>query len=177
MNAAAIAPAGLWRRLAARLRRAAPHARASLAGSLGWAAINGLSVILGLTLLRDWQIADNIRSVAAIFFAGAALSFFPAAFLARFVVAGARFEMRFAAAYLSLGLVTILVTAAIYALQYRVYYSQWHEPFGTVTWGYQLVFTAASALYQFAVLGVRLFFPLSFLALFGFSYWIARMPR
>jgi hypothetical protein len=27
------------------------------------------------------------------------------------------------------------------------------------------------------VLGLRLFFPVGFLALFAFSYWVARMPR
>lgn len=169
--------AAILRRVATRLRRAVPTAGASLVGTLAWAAVNGLGAALVLLLARDWQTPANIREVAAIFVIGSAISFFPAAWLARFVVAGNRFEMRFAAAFLALGLVTMLATTAVYALQYRLYYAQWHEPFGTITWAFQFVFTGLSAAYQFAVLGLRLFFPVGFVALFAFSFWIARMPR
>jgi hypothetical protein len=69
------------------------------------------------------------------------------------------------------------MTAALYALQYRLYYSAWHAETFSVTWALQLVFTALAALYQFAVLGVRLFLPLGFAALFAVAIWFARRPR
>lgn len=146
-------------------------------GSAAWAALNGFGAALVLYLLRDWQSPGSIGEVTAVFATGSALSFIPAAWLARLLVGTDRIELRFAAAFLALALTTMLVTAAVYALQYRFYYAQWHEPFGTVTWAVQFVFTGLAAVYQFAVLGLRLFFPLGFLALFAFSYWIARMPR
>ena len=42
---------------------------------------------------------------------------------------------------------------------------------------FQFVFTTRGALIQFAVLGVRLFFPLGFVALFVASLWFARSTR
>jgi hypothetical protein len=177
LDAAAPLHDGLTRRLMTRARNAAPSAAASLIGTLAWAAANGLSATVGLFLLRDWQTPANVGEVAAIFVIGSAISFFPAVWLARFVVTCHRVEKRFAAAFLALGVVTMFATAAVYALQYRFYYAQWHESFGTITWVFQFVFTGLSAAYQFAVLGLRLFFPVGFLALFAFSYWVARMPR
>ncbi len=72
---------------------------------------------------------------------------------------------------------TIAVTAAFYAFQYRSYYSAWHAETLTITWMFQLVFTTLAALYQFAVLGIRLFFPFGFVALFAAAFWFARRRR
>ena len=49
------------------------------------------------------------------------------------------------------------MTAFLFAMDYRLFYSRWHAPFGTIVWAFQFVFTSASAVYQFAVLGMRLF--------------------
>ena len=79
---------------------------------------------------------------------------------------GNRPSVAFAAYFLGLSLATIGITAPLFAFDYRQYYSTWHEEAFTVTWMFQFVFTTAGALVQFAVLGVRLYFPLGFLALF-----------
>ncbi|CDX17454.1 hypothetical protein MPL3356_240031 [Mesorhizobium plurifarium] len=42
---------------------------------------------------------------------------------------------------------------------------------------HEFVFTLLTALYQFVVLGVRLYFPLGFAALVGVSIWFARRRR
>jgi hypothetical protein len=48
----------------------------------------------------------------------------------------------------------------MFSIIYRNFYAQWHgDPF-TRIWLFQLTFTSASALYQFAVLGLRLYLPL-----------------
>ena len=44
-------------------------------------------------------------------------------------------------------------------------------------WFLQFTHTIAAALYQFAVLGLRLFFPFGFVALFVASFWFARRVR
>ena len=76
--------------------------------------------------------------------------------------------------FLALSLSTLGTTALLFALDYRSYYASWHEEFGTITWAYQFVFTVAGAIVQFAVLGVRMFLPLGFAALFIVSLWFAR---
>ena len=50
-------------------------------------------------------------------------------------------------------------------MDYRLFYARWHAPFGTRTWVYQFTFTSASAVYQFIVMGIRLYLPLGFAAL------------
>ncbi|MGX7872558.1 hypothetical protein ACVDG5_006595 [Mesorhizobium sp. ORM6] len=47
----------------------------------------------------------------------------------------------------------------------------------SATWGFQLAFTMAVALYQLMVLGIRLYFPLGLIALFAASLWFARQRR
>ena len=46
-----------------------------------------------------------------------------------------------------------------------------------VTWTLQLVFTTLGALYQFAVLGLRLLLPFGLAALIAAGVWFARLPR
>jgi hypothetical protein len=62
-------------------------------------------------------------------------------------------------------------------MDYRSFYSRWHAPFGSVIWMFQFVFTGASAVYQFAVLGSRLFMPLGLLFLVATSLYLAKRMR
>lgn len=86
-------------------------------------------------------------------------------------------EAAFAAAFVSLAATTVAVTALLYALQYRSYYAEWHAEAFTLTWAFQFVFTGLVALYQFAVLGIRLYFPVGLTALFAAALWFARSSR
>ncbi|MDX8451691.1 hypothetical protein RFM98_02875 [Mesorhizobium sp. VK9D] len=45
------------------------------------------------------------------------------------------------------------------------------------TWAFEFAFTMLTALYQFVVLGVRLYFPPGFAALVAASIWFARQRR
>ena len=78
---------------------------------------------------------------------------------------------------MSLAVATVAVTAGFFALQYRDYYAEWHAEAFTRIWFLQFAHTLAAALYQFAVLGLRLFFPLGFVALLVASFWFARRAR
>ena len=86
-------------------------------------------------------------------------------------------KTRFAAAFLLLSCGTFGATALLFALQYRMFYAQWHAPFGTVIWAFQFVFTSASAVYQFTALGSRHYFPFGVALLVAASLWLARRNR
>jgi hypothetical protein len=159
-------------RLTTRVHRALPSAAVAVAGSCLWALAMAGSTYLEL-LRAGWQLPERIAWVVCIVAAGAAMAFAPAFTLAG-VLAGSRGRtVRLAAALLSFGGLTVCVTAALYALQYRSYYAAFHDPVFTVTWGVQQAFTTAGALYQFAVSGVRLYMPVGLAAMFVTGLWFA----
>lgn len=128
-------------------------------------------------LFDGWQTPTRVRFLALLFAAGGALAFPAALFFARLVSMGRNSETAFAAAFLSLLICTVAFTSGLFSLQYRLYYAEWHAPAFSVIWAFQFVFTVAGALVQFAVLGLRLYFPIGFIALFAASLWFARQPR
>jgi hypothetical protein len=143
-----------------------------LAGTVLWSGAMAASALAGL-LARGWQTPSSMAAVAALFAAGAAVAF-PLAYAATRLAGGRRAERRFAVAMLAFTLATIGATAALFALQYRAYYAHWHGPAFSKLWTIQFVFTAAAAVAQFAISGVRLYFPLGFAALLLVSAWFAR---
>lgn len=166
-----------WRlRLGSRLRDALPSAGTAVAGALLWGVAMGASAFLNLRLY-DWETPDRIRFVALLYFIGGALAFPVGLTLARLVSRGRHWETALAAAFVCQLAATLAFTGGLFALQYRSYYAEWHAPAFTPTWAFELVFTALTALYQFVVLGVRLYFPLGFAALVAASIWFARQRR
>lgn len=159
-----------------RLRRAMPTPRTALLGALLWAVIMGASALINLSL-DDWAVPEKIRIVSLLFAGGAAIAFPIGLFAARLFSLERGCEVAFAAAIVCLAAATVCMTAVMFALQYRSYYAEWHAPLFTLTWGFQLAFTMAVAFYQFVVLGIRLYFPLGFIALLGASLWFARQQR
>lgn len=116
-------------------------------------------------------------SLSALWFAGGLFAYPFALFAIRFVARNRPDEIAFAAAVIFLSLATILITALIFAVIYRNFYAQWHGPFPSRLWVFQLVFTTAAALYQFAVMGMRLYLPLGAIFLLAASVMIARRHR
>ena len=163
-------------RASERLRQALPSLRLAIAGSVVWGFAMGASALLTL-LLDRWETPVGVRIVVLLFALGGAAAFPIGWTLARLLSHGRRPEAAFAAAFVSLGVATIGLTAFFYALQYRTYYAEWHEPAFTITWAFQFVFTGLVALYQFAVLGLRLYFPAGFVALFTAALWFAARSR
>jgi hypothetical protein len=171
-------PAGCGRagRLALRLRRSLPPLSATLAGAAFWAFTMTASALLALWE-HGWQTPQKYGTIALLFASGAVLAFPLALLLARFCSLGRPAETAFASMFVALSLSTVGITAGLFALDYRRYYATWHEDVLTITWVFQLVFTTAGALVQFAVLGMRLFMPVGFAGLFLASLWFARRPR
>ncbi|MER8462515.1 hypothetical protein [Mesorhizobium sp. M1396] len=153
-----------------------PELRTALIGALLWAVTMGASALVTL-FLDNWETPAKIRIVTLLFAVGAALAFPIGLFAAKLVSQGRRWEVAFAAAFVCLTGATVGLTAGLFALQYRSYYAEWHAPAFTHTWALQFVFTTLIALYQFVVLGIRLYFPLGFVTLFAASVWFARQRR
>jgi len=141
-------------------------------GAIAWGAAMAISAQASLWLSVA-ALTSHYWSLTVIAFAGAALAW-PISLVAfRFITFRRAREAAFAAAFLCLTIFTIGITTAIFAFMFRSYYAQWHgEPF-TKLWLAQLVFTTASAFYQFAVLGIRLYLPLGVMFLFGASWLLA----
>ena len=124
-------------------------------------------------MAQGWATWSRIGFIALLFAAAGALSFAPAVTCARALSTSRRYEARVALNMLLLAGGTIAAAALLYALQYRFYYAEAHAPAFSIIWVYELVFTALAALYQFAVLGMRLFVPVGFAALLVAAFWLA----
>ncbi|MEM5472548.1 hypothetical protein WNZ14_12485 [Hoeflea sp. AS60] len=141
-------------------------------GSIGWGAAMALSAQAWLWLSMG-AVTSHYWNLTALAFCGAALAWPMSLAAFRFIAFRRAREAAFATAFICLTVFTIGVTSLMFAIVYRNFYAQWHGDTFTKLWLYQLVFTTASALYQFAVQGVRLYLPLGVIFLFGASYLLA----
>lgn len=116
----------------------------------------------------------HLERLLAVYWAGGVAAWLIALPLARLAARRRGVETRFAAHFVLLSLGTILCTAFVFAMDYRHFYAQWHHPFGTRIWLFQLLFTSAGAAYQFLVMGLRLYLPAGLPVLAGASLWLAR---
>lgn len=170
-------PPGLTQKAVRRLCAALPSLWEILLGAPLWGAMMAISALAAL-YLRNGAETYHLRSILVLFFCGGVVSWPCALLLGRFCAIGRGRETGFAAFFLCLTVCTIAATAFLFALEYRVFYTRWHAPFGTRIWVYQFSFTSVSAVYQFVVMGIRLYLPLGFAALALASLWLTcRMPN
>jgi hypothetical protein len=159
-----------------RLKAARPPYADFLGGAFIWGGQMLVSAMLALYLRNEMETSHTV-DLAILYFAGGLLSWPFVLPLGRFFAHGRPIETRFAAFFVSLTTGTILMTAFLFAMDYRDFYSRWHAPFGSIDWIFQFVFTGANAVYQFSVLGVRLFLPLGIVCLLGTSFALAKRMR
>lgn len=156
-----------------RLQAAQLSWRDAVLGAIGWGAAMALSAQASLWLSMA-ALTDHYWSLTALVFVGAALAWPLSLASFRFISHGRAREAAFAASFLCLTVFTIGVTSVMFAFMFRHFFVQWHgDPF-TKLWLVQFIFTFASGLYQFAVLGLRLYLPLGFVFLFAASILLAR---
>ncbi len=159
-----------------RLAAARPPVGLWFAGALVWGAL--MAAVLGLSLYGMERLdSGHTPALFGLYFSGGAIGWLLALPIIGFFSFRRRPETRFAAAFLFLSCGTLGATALLFALQYRMFYAQWHAPFGTVIWTFQFAFTSASAVYQFTALGSRHYFPFGVAPLVAASLWLARRNR
>ncbi len=144
------------------------------------AAVSRMKAIGGLTAAAFlWGLAMTIAAAAGLFLRGRLETFHATTILVIFFTGGffgwcltelvGRWLKRScrqtwllaALAIAGLTAATVFFTAALFALEYRSFYAQWHaEPLSRI-WFLQFIFTSASAFYQFAVMALRLYLPLA----------------
>ena len=159
-----------------RTRTVASHCLEVLGGALCWGAAMAASAITAL-YLRNGLLTSHITPLTLVYFFGGALSWPILVPLTRRFARRRPTSARFAAFFLALSIGTAAMTAFLFAMDYRWFYSRWHAPFGSLIWIFQFLFTGASAVYQFAVLGLILFLPFGLLCLTVVSAYLARRAR
>lgn len=116
-------------------------------------------------------------SILLIYFSGGVVAFPVSLFVMRFVALTRRIEVAFASAFVALSGFTVLITATLYGLRQRAFFAEYHEPAFSTIWYYQTFYTFAGAIYQFAVLGTRLYLPAGIALIFVASLWLAKRMR
>lgn len=160
----------------ARLKASLPSPAALFIGAPLWGLVMMFSAVTVLYVRGSllWR-ADGL--LLAIYFVGAMIGFAMALPVSRFCGLGRRLETRFAATFFSLTLFTTGMTALIFAMQYRAFYAQWHDPFLTRYWILQFIFTSGAAVVHYVALGLRLYLPIGIVALFATSAIMAHRMR
>lgn len=145
-------------------------------GAVLWGVAMAACAFLSLVIEDRWQ-SFYLGELLFIYFAGGLAAWPVVLPLVRLLARHRRMETRFAACFALLSLGTIGMTILLFALNYRQFYAQWHQPFGTRIWLLQFIFTSAGATYQFLVMGLRLYLPVGLPVLAGVSLWLAKSMR
>ncbi|MEM8542078.1 MAG: hypothetical protein AAGF25_14075 [Pseudomonadota bacterium] len=157
------------------LVRALPPFGALILPTAFWALACFVAGIFALVFARGWVLAPQSLYVGSIYGLGAMLSVWPSVYLTRMFIRR-RSAWRIVFLMLFLLVFTLFITASIFALEYRLYFTQWHgEPFSKI-WIWQQAFTSGAAVYTYIVLGLRLYIPAAVIALIVTSWWLNRLP-
>ncbi|MCZ7864775.1 hypothetical protein [Agrobacterium salinitolerans] len=147
-----------------------------LLGALGWGVCSTASAGIGL-YVRNRLETDHAADIITLFFVGGFFGWLLALAALRFLPASTSRPSRFAAACLAIVFFTLAVAAALFAFEYRIFYAQWHAPAFSRIWFFQQLFTSLGAVYQFAILGLGLYFPFSIVPLLAAGAILCRPAR
>ncbi|MGV3552550.1 hypothetical protein [Rhizobium sp.] len=159
-----------------RLHASAPSPNTVLFGSAAWGVLMMLSTLSSIWLNNGLLTATPLALVA-LYFYGGSLAFAPGLWLASFLFGRRGTVPRFLGGAAVMLLATHTTTSAIFALQYRIFYAQWHSAFPSLVWLFQFGFTSAAAVYQYSVDSLYHYWPAPMFCLFGFGWWFARTNR
>lgn len=146
---------------------------AIIAQSILWGLAMTFSALTSLWFSVGWQTSHLTYIIILVLFSS--IIAYPLARLTLHIIdRKKRFETQFAGSFFCLTIATIGLTAATYSLSYWSFYAQWHGPAFSRLWVWQFFFTNLGALYQFAVMGLKLYLPLGIVFLTLASWLIAR---
>ena len=150
--------------------------RIALFGALAWSIAVGASTWLSLDWKLGYGSASQKPTIVLVYALGAFVAFPAALYVARFVSRQPGLWRTVAIAS-ALGLATLGVTAAIIALEYRMYYAEWHAELFSVHWFWQQLFTTIGAVAQYAVIGTRFYLPFVPVLLMATALWANRLAH
>jgi hypothetical protein len=174
-DVAASARLSALRCMLTRLGDSIPSPSTILFGSVILGALSAMSTLVGL-YLRDGFVIFARDAIVLMYFYGAAVGFAPGLTLANLLAGDRKPVPRFIIGTIILFLSVHTATAALFALQYRVFYAHWHASFPSITWCYQLVFTSAGAVYQFTVDSLYIYYPVAPFVFIALGLWFAGRP-
>lgn len=145
-------------------------------GAVAWGAAMALSLTVSLKITLD-GLTSHRTALTLLYFVGGLAAFPPAILIARLVSKGKPIEVRFAAVFFCLCAATIAITASLFAFLYWTFFAHWSEALFSIAWMQQTAVTIIAALYQFAAVGLRYFFPVGIVALFAASIFLAPRMR
>ena len=157
----------------ARATDALPSPSLVIFGSAAWGIIVAITTMAGMWL-RNEMISANLLAIASVYFYGGSLAFAPGLWLGEFLFGRAGRALRFFGGTLVIALAVHTATSGIFALQYRVFYSHWHNSFPSVVWFFQFGFTTVGGVFTFTVGSLAFYWPFSCLAFLGFGLWFSR---
>ena len=130
----------------------------------------------GLTLIynRGWGWSEQTFHLLLFHFAGATIGYIFSIFLVE-KLSIQRSRKRLFFIIVLIAIITICSTAFLIALQYRLYFSQWHASAFSRIWFWQQFFTIGGALYTYSVMGLRLLSPIFLIGLLLTSWWVNRI--
>ena len=140
------------------LQTALSHWRQSILFGLVWGSLLALHTV-GKLYWFGWLNQNSIWQLALLMFIGTSIGGASGWLCSIWFSAHRVSPKRFATAFVLILLSTVAITALLFVLQYRLYYSQWHMSTFSIGWFFQILFTGITALYLFAVQGLRLLLP------------------
>lgn len=116
-----------------------------------------IAVMIALPLyLKGHRSTHDMQMVILLCVLGGSIAAFLTRIFARLLTKNRAKTARFAATLGLLSAGTVATTATLFALQFRTYFSQWHEEILTVEWVFQLIFTMAYSGYIYGSTALHL---------------------
>ncbi|MBL4891800.1 MAG: hypothetical protein JKX91_08255 [Rhizobiaceae bacterium] len=116
-----------------------------------------IAVMIALPLyLKGHRSTHDMQMVVLLCVLGGSIAAFLTRIFSHWITKNRAKTARFAATLGLLSAGTVATTATLFALQFRTYFSQWHEEILTVEWAFQLVFTLAYSSYIYGSTALHL---------------------
>ncbi|MGH6762861.1 MAG: hypothetical protein ACRECW_14875 [Phyllobacterium sp.] len=145
-----------------------------VAGSIFWAALMAASATLVLTLW-NWRSPDQVNLIIALYFIGGLLAWPLAVFMLKFTAPHRSRETAFTSAFIFFSLSTIATTTALFIVQFQMFRMSLHDHHTLLN--AKTVWSVAMTVYQFAVIGMRLYLPFGLFVVLGASWWYAKSTK
>ncbi len=123
---------------------------------------------------QGWTDQDKLVAALWPYGLGGALGGAAAGFAVRYLLGADSTGRRFALALAVHAVIGIGMTMLLFALQYRLYFAQWHSDAFTLTWVFQTVFTTIGSFYLFFSTGLVLLVPWAILCWIAMAAMLAR---